>query len=257
VQRLDRTPLPATRHLQNAIRQLRRQLQLAHYDVPHQPLPEGDVAVTPIVGFGRNDNRLNDILLMLLRQARRRVVLFTPYFNLPRPVRAVLGQLLRRGCVIDMMVGDKTANDFYISPEQPFRKIGLLPYLYESNLRRFARSHRGHIARGQLNLWLWRDGDNSYHVKGLLVDDDIAVITGHNLNPRAWALDLENGLLLRDPSHRLIAQHEAEWTALRRHATRLDDYHALDNPRRYPDEVRRLLRRLSRVRLDRLLNRLL
>jgi CDP-diacylglycerol---serine O-phosphatidyltransferase len=257
VRRLDRLPLPATRDLLPEIRHLRRQLQHAHYVLPRESVPEGQVAITPIVGFGRYDNRLNDTLLMLLRQARRRVVLFTPYFNLPRPVRAVIGHLLRRGCTIDIMVGDKTANDFYIPPGQPFRKIGLLPYLYEGNLRRFARSHRAHLARGQLNLWLWRDGDNSYHVKGLLIDDETAVITGNNLNPRAWALDLENGLLLRDPSRRLIAQHEAEWATLRRHATRLTDYHALDNPRRYPDEVRKLLRRLSRVRLDRLLNQLL
>jgi CDP-diacylglycerol---serine O-phosphatidyltransferase len=257
VQRLDRTPLPATRELQPAIRHLRKQLQHAHYEVPRQALLDADVAVTPLVGFGRSGNTLNDTLLALLQQARRRVVLFTPYFNLPRPVRAVLGQLLRRGCTIDIMVGDKSANDFYIPTDQPFRKIGLLPYLYESNLRRFARAHRAHMARGQLNLWLWRDGDNSYHVKGLRVDDEIAVITGNNLNPRAWALDLENGLLLRDPTRRLTAQHEAEWAVLRRHAVRLEDYHALDNPRRYPAEVRTLLRRLSRVRLDRLLNRLL
>ncbi|WP_404600983.1 CDP-diacylglycerol--serine O-phosphatidyltransferase [Dyella lipolytica] len=257
VRRVDQRPLPATRDLQHAIRHLRRQLQHARYQVPREPLPEGAVAVTPLLGFGRSDNQLNDTLLSLLRDARQRVILFTPYFNLPRPVRAVLGNLLRRGCVIDIMVGDKTANDFYIPPQEPFRKIGLLPYLYESNLRRFARAHRTHIARGQLNLWLWRDGDNSYHLKGLLIDDEIAVLTGNNLNPRAWALDLENGLLLRDPSCLLTARHEAEWAALRSHAARLDDYHALDNPRRYPAEVRRLLRRLSRVRLDRLLNRLL
>jgi CDP-diacylglycerol---serine O-phosphatidyltransferase len=255
--RLDRARGPSTRDLQNPIRHLRRELQHAQYEVPRESLPEVAVAVTPLVGFGRNDNQLNDVLLALLRGARRRVVLFTPYFNLPRPVRAALGNLLRRGCTIDIMVGDKTANDFYIPPQEPFRKIGLLPYLYESNLRRFARLHREHIARGQLNLWLWRDGDNSYHLKGLLIDDEIAVITGNNLNPRAWALDLENGLLLRDPSRLLTARHEAEWATLRRHATRLDDYHALDNPRGYPREVRRLLRRLSRVRLDRLLNRLL
>ena len=255
--RLDRAPLPATRELQNPIRHLRRELQHAHYEVPREPVPEVAVAVTPLLGFGRNDNQLNDVLLALLRGTRRRVVLFTPYFNLPRPVRAVLGNLLRRGCSIDIMVGDKTANDFYIPPGEPFRKIGLLPYLYESNLRRFLRLHRAHVARGQLNVWLWRDGDNSYHLKGLLIDEEIAVLTGNNLNPRAWALDLENGLLLRDPSHLLTARHEAEWAALRRHASRLNDYVDLDNPRHYPREVRRLLRRLSRVRLDRLLNRLL
>jgi CDP-diacylglycerol--serine O-phosphatidyltransferase len=257
VTRLDRRPLPSTRDLQPAIRHLRRSLQRAHYATPHAIAKDGDVAVTPLVGFGRSGNQLNDVLLTLLRRAQRRVVIFTPYFNLPRQVRAIVGHLLRRGCVIDIMVGDKTANDFYIPPEEPFRKIGLLPYLYENNLRRFARNHRAHMLRGQLNLWLWRDSDNSFHLKGLLIDEEIAVITGNNLNPRAWALDLENGLLLRDPSCRLTAQHEAEWAALRRHAVRLDDYHALDNPRRYPAEVRTLLRRLRRVRLDRLLNRLL
>jgi len=193
----------------------------------------------------------------LLRNAKERVVLLTPYFNLPRPVRIVLGQLLRRGCRIDLMVGDKTANDFYIPPEQPFKRIGLLPYLYENNLRRFARTHQTQIARGQLNLWLWRHGDNSFHLKGLFVDDEVAVLTGNNLNPRAWALDLENGLLLRDPAHLLLARHQAEWSALRRHAQRLADFHALENPRHYPPEVRRLLRRLKRVRFDRLINRLL
>ncbi|WP_426661621.1 CDP-diacylglycerol--serine O-phosphatidyltransferase [Rhodanobacter aciditrophus] len=257
VPRLDTPGAPATRALLPAIRELRQALQSAAYAVPHETPQAGEVAVTPLLGLGRNDNALNDALLALLQQARERVILLTPYFNLPRSVRVAVGMALRRGCRIDIMVGDKTANDFYIPPEQPFTTIGLLPYLYENNLRRFARAHARQLASGQLNLWLWRDGDNSYHLKGLLVDDDAALLTGHNLNPRAWALDLENGLLLRDPAHCLHAMHEAEWAALRRHATRLADYHALESPRRYPAEVRRLLRRLSRVRLDRLVNRLL
>jgi CDP-diacylglycerol--serine O-phosphatidyltransferase len=257
VRRLDVTDVPATRSLLPAIRAFRQALQRAAYEVPCETPGAGEVAVTPLLGFGRSDNTLNEALLTLLRGARERVIVLTPYFNLPRPVRMVLGQLLRRGCRIDIMVGDKTANDFYIPPGQPFRTIGLLPYLYENNLRRFARAHRRQIDSGQLNLHLWRDGDNSYHLKGLFIDDDVAVLTGNNLNPRAWALDLENGLVLRDPAHLLQAKHEAEWTALRRHATRLADYHALESPRRYPAEVRKLLRRLNHTRLDRLVNRLL
>jgi CDP-diacylglycerol--serine O-phosphatidyltransferase len=257
VRRLDVADVPATRSLLPAIRAFRQALQRAAYEVPCETPGAGEVAVTPLLGFGRSDNTLNEALLTLLRGVRERVIVLTPYFNLPRPVRMVLGQLLRRGCRIDIMVGDKTANDFYIPPGQPFRTIGLLPYLYENNLRRFARAHRRQIDSGQLNLHLWRDGDNSYHLKGLFIDDDVAVLTGNNLNPRAWALDLENGLVLRDPAHLLQAKHEAEWTALRRHATRLADYHALESPRRYPAEVRKLLRRLNHTRLDRLVNRLL
>ncbi|WP_243040261.1 CDP-diacylglycerol--serine O-phosphatidyltransferase [Dyella sedimenti] len=257
VPRFDRWPLPRPRELQEPIRRLRQSLQQARYGGASETPGEGEVAVIPLLGFGRGDNALNDALLALLRGARRRVVLLTPYFNLPRPVRGVIGQLLRRGCQLEIMVGDKVANDFYIPPDQPFNRIGLLPYLYEANLRRFARLHQGAIDRGQLNLWLWRDGDNSYHLKGLFVDEDIAVLTGNNLNPRAWALDLENGLLLRGPSRRLAAQHEAEWQSLRRHATRLDHYRQLPGTRSYPPEVRRLLHRLRRVRLDRLIGRLL
>jgi CDP-diacylglycerol--serine O-phosphatidyltransferase len=89
------------------------------------------------------------------------------------------------------------------------------------------------------------------------VDDEYALLTGHNLNPRAWALDLENGLLLRDPGRRLLSQHRAERESLRRHAVLLEDHRGLEGVRDYPPEVRRLLRRLSRVRLDRLVNRLL
>lgn len=257
VRRLNVVGVPSTKMLQPAIRDLRQDLQRAAYEVPPASLGDRDVAVTPLLGFGRGDNTLNEVLLALLRGTRQRLILLTPYFNLPRPVRLVLGQLLRRGCVIDIMVGDKTANDFYIPPGQPFKTIGLLPYLYENNLRRFARTHRRQIDSGQLNLHLWRDGDNSYHLKGLFIDDDVAVLTGNNLNPRAWALDLENGLVLRDPAHLLHAMHQAEWEALKRHAVRLNDYHALESPRHYPADVRKLLRRLNRTRLDRLVNRLL
>jgi CDP-diacylglycerol--serine O-phosphatidyltransferase len=255
--RLNRGDAPTTKALQPAIRELRQSLHQAAYTVPTDSLRDGDVAVTPLLGFGRVDNALNDALLAALRGAREKVILLTPYFNLPRPVRVVLGQLLRRGCEIHLMVGDKTANDFYIPPEQPFKPIGLLPYLYENNLRRFARAHRRQIDSGQLNIHLWRHGDNSYHLKGLFVDDDVAVLTGNNFNPRAWALDLENGLLLRDPQRLLHARHQAEWAALKKHATRLSDYHALESPRHYPAAVRRNLRRLNRTRLDRLVNRLL
>lgn len=257
VHRLDLPDVPPTRSLLPAIRAFRQAMHAAHYDVPRELPGPDDVLVTPLLGFGRGDNMLNDTLLAALRGARQRVILLTPYFNLPRPVRAALGLLLRRGCTVEIMVGDKVANDFYIPPGEPFRTIGVLPYLYESNLRRFARVHQKHLASGQLVLHLWKHADNSFHLKGLFIDHDVAVLTGNNLNPRAWALDLENALVLRDPHGHLRAQHAAEWAALGRHATRLRDHHALDTVRDYPAPVRKLLRRLKGVRLDRLANRLL
>ena len=257
VRRLNALVTPPPRNLHGAIRGFRETLRQAHYTVPADARRAGQVLVTPLLGFGRTDNALNAVLLALLRQARECVVLLTPYFNMPRPMRMVVGQLLRRGCRIDIMVGDKTANDFYVPPDQPFTTIGLLPYLYENNLRRFARAHRRHIASGQLNLWLWRDGDNSYHLKGLFVDDDVSVLTGHNLNPRAWGLDLENGLLLRDPARLLATRNTEEWLGLKQHATRLTDYQSLESPRDYPAQVRKKLKQLTRTRIDRLVSRML
>ncbi|HEX5305904.1 MAG TPA: CDP-diacylglycerol--serine O-phosphatidyltransferase [Dyella sp.] len=257
VVRLNVPAVPATPSLLPAIRALRQQLAVAQYVVPHEVPGADEVAVTPLAGFGRADNALNDVLLALLAGARERVMLLTPYFNLPRPVRAAIGLLLRRGCTVEIMVGDKVANDFYIPPGEPFRTIGVLPYLYESNLRRFARMHQRHLASGQLVLRQWRHGTHSFHLKGLFIDHDVAVLTGNNLNPRAWALDLENALVLRDPHGHLHAQHAAEWAALKRHATRVRDHHALDTVRDYPAPVRKLLRRLKGVRLDRLANRLM
>ena len=257
IHRLNVPDVPSTKTLQPAIREFRQALQHAHYALPVDVLGPSDVAVTPLLGFGRADNKLNEVLLAVLRDTREHLILLTPYFNLPRPVRAVIGQLLRRGCTIDIMVGDKTANDFFIPPGQPFKTIGLLPYLYENNLRRFARSHRRQMESGQLNLYLWSDGDNSYHLKGLFIDNDIAVLTGNNLNPRAWALDLENGLLLRDPGCLLHAMHLEEWAALKQHAARLADYRSLESLRDYPAVVRKNLKRLSRTRLDRVVNRIL
>ncbi len=257
VRRLNKPGGRPSKTLQSAIRGFRESLREAHYRVPSDSRDPGQVLVTPMLGFGRTDNALNDVVLALLHEARESVVLLTPYFNLPGPMRKAIGQLLRRGCRVDIMVGDKTANDFYLAPDQPFTTIGMLPYLYENNLRRFAHAHRRHIDSGQLNLWLWRNGENSYHLKGMFVDDDVSLLTGHNLNPRAWALDLENGLLLRDPERLLVARNTAEWEALKRHATRLTDFHSLESPRDYPAQVRKKLKQLTRTRIDRLVNRLM
>ena len=57
---------------------------------------------------------------------------------------------------MDIIVGDKTANDFFIPQGEAFKAIGALPYLYEINLRRFAKKHWMALARQQLRLHLER-----------------------------------------------------------------------------------------------------
>jgi CDP-diacylglycerol--serine O-phosphatidyltransferase len=156
-----------------------------------------------------------------------------------------------------IVLGDKIANDFYIPPDEPFKAIGAVPYLYETNLRRFCKAYQKFIDAGQLDVRLWRHKDNTFHLKGLLVDEHYALLTGNNINPRAWRLDLENGLLIHDPNKLLVGQHLAELERILAHTQRLPGHEALDTFEAYPEPVQRLIKRLARVRADRLINQVL
>ena len=90
-----------------------------------------------------------------------------------------------------------------------------------------------------------------------MVDDDYCLLTGNNLNPRAWRLDLENGLLLHDPQKLLLSQHLEELERIMAHTTRVKRYDELDSVDSYPQPVQRLMKRLARVRADRLINQML
>jgi CDP-diacylglycerol--serine O-phosphatidyltransferase len=257
VSAVDRETRPRTRSLARAIGQFRRWLVHRRYLTFSGRIGAGQVAITPLLGFGTRDNLLNATILHVIQHARRHLVLFTPYFNLPGAVRSAIGEKLRQGCRMTIVVGDKTANDFYLAPEQPFTTIGALPYLYEANLRRFCQAHQQDIDQDLLELYLWRHDKHTFHLKGLLADEDYALLTGSNLNPRAWRLDLENGLLIDDPQGCLRDQHAAELERILRHARRLDHHSALDAVDSYPVPVQRILKRLTRTRTDRLLNQVL
>lgn len=254
---LDSGKAPKTVTLLGAIVKLRRELAKTRYHFAPGVLKHGEVGITPLLGLGVRDNELNLTILQLIRQAQQRLVLFTPYFNLPGPIRKALDNRIRSGCRVTIVLGDKTANDFYIPPDEPFKTIGALPYLYEANLRRYCKAHQRAIDAGLLNVHLWRDEDNTFHLKGLLVDDNYALLTGNNLNPRAWRLDLENGLVIHDPQKLLLDQHLAELERILAHTRRLDHHQVIDAVESYPDQVQRLLRRLARVRADRLVNQVL
>ena len=254
---LDSETVPKTPEIRNAIVRFRRVLTKARYHFSATPINAGEVGITPLIGLGARDNELNSVLVQLISRARSELLMFTPYFNLPGPIRRALDSRIKAGCRVTIVLGDKTANDFYIPPSEPFKAIGALPYLYEANLRRFCKTHQDAIAAGRLNVQLWRDGDNSFHLKGLLIDDDYALLTGNNLNPRAWRLDLENGLLIHDPQHLLLGQYRAELERIMAHSQRLNHHSALDAVDSYPLPVQRLIRRLARVRADRLVNQVL
>jgi CDP-diacylglycerol--serine O-phosphatidyltransferase len=256
VHRLDLDSIPGTKQISPEIRQFRQRLKLAKYSIPSAATALDGLAITPIVGVGKR-NPLNRLIIKLLGSAQNHVQICTPYFNLPKMVIKEINRLLQKGVKVDIIVGEKTANDFYIPENEPFKTIGALPYLYETHLRRFAKSHQLYIHRRQLNLMLWNDPGHSYHLKGIWVDDDYILLTGNNLNPRAFSLDLENALLIHDPKHELKAQLQTEKDMIAKHSKRIDYYRELDTLLDYPPPVKKLLTRLSRFRADRLVSKLL
>jgi CDP-diacylglycerol--serine O-phosphatidyltransferase len=257
VHSLNAPGVPKTATIRRDIIAFRRELARTRYRFAGDRIRQGEIGVTPLFGLGVRDNGLNRTIVDLISQAKIRLVVFSPYFNLPGPVRRALDTRLKDGCRVTIVLGDKIANDFYIPPDEPFKTIGAVPYLYEANLRRFCKARQGFIDAGQLEVRLWRHGDNSFHLKGLLVDDCHALLTGNNINPRAWRLDLENGLLIHDPNRLLVEIHHAELERILEHTQRLSGHEDLDPVEAYPAPVQRLLKRLARVRADRLVNQVL
>jgi len=255
VQRLDREDRPKSIEIKNETRQFRQSLRDSSYHFKDSA-GNDELAVIPLVGLGKQ-NSLNRTIHHLMASADQKLTLCTPYFNMPALLARNIIALLRRGKQVEIIVGDKTANDFYIPQDQPFKIIGALPYLYEINLRRFLSRLQRFVDSGQLIVRLWKDGENSYHLKGIWVDDRWQLITGNNLNPRAWRLDLENAILIHDPHNEMQVQRHKELDEIRVHTHIVSHYMELESIPNYPVKVRKLIRRLRRIRIDRLISRIL
>ncbi|WP_437888247.1 CDP-diacylglycerol--serine O-phosphatidyltransferase [Phytobacter sp. V91] len=255
VNRLDNPQRPKSPEIKNDIRLYRQELRDATYHFQGDA-DNDQLAVTPLVGLGKS-SLLNKTIFHLMPCTENKLIICTPYFNLPAVLVRNIIQLLRDGKKVEIIVGDKTANDFFIPEDQPFKIIGALPYLYEINLRRFLSRLQYYVNTDQLIVRLWKDEDNSYHLKGMWVDDEWVLLTGNNLNPRAWRLDLENAILIHDPQHQLTAQRDKELELIRTHTTVVNHYRDLQSIADYPVKVRKLIRRLRRIRIDKLISRIL
>jgi len=248
---------PTTRDIKTDIRQFRACLAQASYQFEGDTLSQDKVGITPLVGIGKRRNRLNQYIVQLIAQAKDEVFICTPYFNFPKSIAKEVRKALRRGVKVHIIIGDKTANDFYISPEEEFKTIGGLPYLYEINLRRFAKANEANIASRNLSIHLWKHGDNSFHLKGIWVDKRYMLLTGNNLNPRAWKLDLENALLIKDDYHHLAERFEKEMENILQHTQLVCTYKQIEKLENYPEAVKRLVRKITRVKADRVLKQIL
>ena len=82
-------------------------------------------------------------------------------------------------------------------------------------------------------------------------------MTGNNLNPRAWGLDLENGLVISDPSHLLQEKFMHEQLYLLKHTQKITDVSELDSIENYPEEVQKILSKVKLLRASVIIRHLL
>ncbi|WP_372880662.1 CDP-diacylglycerol--serine O-phosphatidyltransferase [Psychromonas sp.] len=248
--------IPDFASLKMAHKILSHNLKTAAYSFDGQ-LQTEQLAVTPLFGLGARKNNLNKTIRRIFQGTQEELILFTPYFNLPSAIARDISALLNRGVKLTIVVGDKTANDFFIPDDLPFKTIGGLPYLYESNLKRFVQKHQQSINTEQLNIHLWKDQNNSFHLKGLYSDNRFIMLTGHNLNPRAWRLDIENALLIDDPKQEIKGLMDNELLSILKNTQKITHFNEIEDITDYPVNVKKLLTRMRRFKADKLVKNLI
>lgn len=257
VQRLD-YPVARDRQIKGQIRRYRKQLSYyAIYQLNEcVKFNNNQLLATPLFGLGIH-NSFNQTIDALFKITQDKLTICTPYFNLPKCLQKRVKKLLKSKVKVDIIVGDKTANDFYTPPEQPQNLASALPYLYENNLRQFCKKFQQAIDDELLNIHIWKDQDNSFHLKGVWIDHKFILLTGNNLNPRAWRLDAENGILISDPLSELQQQVQQELQQIKQHTTRITHHSQFDEISNYPVKIQKILKRFARLRADKLVKMLL
>nr|BET44848.1 MAG: CDP-diacylglycerol--serine O-phosphatidyltransferase [Candidatus Aschnera chinzeii] len=252
VQRLDQKNFFYKKSIKNSIKKLRHNLKNYNYQFTNDASNE-ELSIIPLIGLGKNNN-FNKTIIHLMNCTKNKIIISTPYFNLPNILKRVIKKLLLNGKTIEIITGDKIANDFYIDPNKPFKIISVLPYIYEINLRKFIQTYQMYIDNNQLIVRIWKNGNNTYHVKGIWIDNNWQLITGNNFNPRAWRLDLENAILFHDPQELFQITKNKELEYINSSTVILKHYSELDNINVYPKKVKKLIQNLHLIRIDKLMH---
>ncbi|RIY38427.1 CDP-diacylglycerol--serine O-phosphatidyltransferase [Psittacicella gerlachiana] len=242
---------------QNVLLNPQVQYALSAQDHKANNLVPGNVIITPVFGIGKK-NLINQSIFDAISAAREQITIYTPYFNFTKQLTKKLLERCRQGIKIRIILSDKVANDFYADPEDQssYTSANSLPYLYELSLRKFLKSNQKLITQGKIEVFAWRNQANSYHAKGLDIDQKFYIWTGSNLNERSFNIDAENALIVYDPYYLLAqsAQHEMQF--MLQHCNKLTSYQQIERQQEYPPKVKQTLRRARLFFIDKLAKRL-
>ncbi|ADD79416.1 CDP-diacylglycerol--serine O-phosphatidyltransferase [Candidatus Riesia pediculicola USDA] len=233
------------------VNRLRKNLKRCHYQFQKTASDE-ELSVCPIIGMGKNSS-LNRVILSLIGSTDKYMTICTPYFNFPIDIIKMIQKLLVVGKKVEIIIGDKTANDFYINPkENSVGWINILPYLYEINLRNFVKILQRFIDNQQLNVRCWKYSNHSFHLKGIWIDSTWQLITGNNFNRRSWYFDLENAILVHDPTKKRSNQMRKEMNCIQMHTVPIVHYEQIESVYHYPRKIQRRIYRIKNTGIDHL-----
>lgn len=187
-----------------------------------------------------------------MKSTEKKMTICTPYFNLPKVLIQIITKLLKKGKTIEIIIGDKKSNDFYMSPKKPFKIINILPYLYEINLYKLIHKFQSFVDKKKLKIRIWKNKKNSYHLKGIWIDQKWQLITGNNLNPRSWNLDLENGILIHDPK-KVLKNKKKELNKIKFHSNLIKNFKEIENIDKYPTKIKKIIKKIYRIHLYKLI----
>lgn len=248
IQRLDKFSIKKRRK-NFLIKRFRSKLKKCQYKFENKTNNK-QLSVTPLVGLGRK-NILNKTIVNLMKSTEKKMIICTPYFNLPNILIQIIIKLLKNKKKIEIIIGDKTSNDFYKSPKKPFKIINVLPYLYEINLFNLTVKLQNFIDKKLFKVRIWKNKKNSYHLKGIWIDEKWQLITGNNLNPRSWHLDLENAILIHDPKK--VLKKKKELKKIKKHSRIIKNSKEIENIEQYPLKVKKIIKKIYKTHLYKLI----
>jgi phosphatidylserine/phosphatidylglycerophosphate/cardiolipin synthase-like enzyme len=142
-----------------------------------------------------------DALTALVREARRRVVIETPYLITTEESRALFRELAARGVEVRILTNSLGATDNleafngYQRDREALLRTGVRIFEFRPDAAIRARLMTGALAKtlGESPIF-------ALHAKTMVIDDRVAVIGTFNLDPRSANLNTECLTIIRSPA---------------------------------------------------------
>uniref|UniRef100_A0A1B0C7P3 CDP-diacylglycerol--glycerol-3-phosphate 3-phosphatidyltransferase n=1 Tax=Glossina palpalis gambiensis TaxID=67801 RepID=A0A1B0C7P3_9MUSC len=150
-----------------------------------------------------------------------------PIYGIPINLNEALGVLHLKGCIIDDYIfysGASISNEYLNQFNTKYRYDRYQDISKILNLNKTVE-----IIVGDKISNDFYNPDNS-----IWVDRIWTLLTGNNFNARAWALDLENAILIHDPKQEIKNQRKQELSYIYKYTKRINSFQEIEKISDYP-----------------------